>query len=286
MIDTSFLQSLKKFSLIMEKHVTSNLIGQRKSPMTGRGLIYKDHGIYSFGDDFRAIDWKVYARTDKLHIKRFEEERNLTVHIIIDYSASMGFGTPVRKSDYASMIGIGFAYMALGNNEKFVLSTFADSLELFRARRGRNHIAVMVDYLNTKKAKGQSKLEDSLLHYSRNIDSRSMVIIISDFLYPCKEIESIVIRFKDHKLKLIQVLDKSEYDLDLEGDVKLTDPETNEKLQTFISPALKKQYKSQLLRHVSQIQHLCNQAKAEFHTISTSVPIFDAFVRIMNNNSR
>ena len=107
-IDTSFLGQLDKFSLVVNKRVTSNYIGPRKSMALGRGLIFKEHRIYAPGDDIRSIDWRVYARTDDLYVKTYEEERNLTVHIIVDYSASMGFGKAVSKFDYASMLGVGF----------------------------------------------------------------------------------------------------------------------------------------------------------------------------------
>src|SRR3989338_4048340 len=108
MITTSFLDQLTRFNLVVNKRVTSNLIGSKKSVAAGRGLTFKDYRIYAPGDDIRLIDWKVFARTDNLYIKVHEEERNLTVHILIDKSASMDFGKPVSKFDYASMIGVGF----------------------------------------------------------------------------------------------------------------------------------------------------------------------------------
>ena len=109
MINTQFLDELKRFNLVINKRVTSNLAGPRKSIAAGRGLTFKDYRIYAPGDDIRLIDWKVYARTDNLYMKVHEEERNLVVHVILDKSASMDFGRPVSKFDYASMIGVGMA---------------------------------------------------------------------------------------------------------------------------------------------------------------------------------
>ncbi|MCH8331717.1 MAG: DUF58 domain-containing protein, partial [Bacteroidetes bacterium] len=82
MIDTKFLDQLARFNLVIHKRVTSKYTGPRRAMATGRGVVFSGHRIYSPGDDFRSIDWKVYARTDDLHIKMYEEERNLTVHII------------------------------------------------------------------------------------------------------------------------------------------------------------------------------------------------------------
>ena len=119
MIETGFLRELDRFSLIIRKRVTSKYTGPRKSVAMGRGMIFKDHRLYAPGDDFRSIDWRVYARTDNLYIKNYEEERNLVVHIILDCSNSMNFGKNITKFEYASMIGIGFAYLAMKENEKF-----------------------------------------------------------------------------------------------------------------------------------------------------------------------
>src|SRR3989344_1574166 len=136
MITTSFLDQLTRFNLVVNKRVTSNLVGSKKSLAGGHGMTFKDYRIYAQGDDIRMIDWKVYARTDNHFIKVKEEEKNLTVHILIDKSASMDFGKPVSKFDYASMIGVGFGYLAMRDNEKFQYSTFSDSLEVFQPRRG------------------------------------------------------------------------------------------------------------------------------------------------------
>jgi len=163
MINTDFLDQLNRFHLAVKKRVTSNYTGPRKSIATGRGLTFKEHRIYSPGDDIRLIDWKVFARTDDLYIKTFEEERNLTAHIIMDSSASMGFGKPISKFDYAAMIGVGFAYLAMRDNEKFQFSTFAEGLDTFQPRRGMSQLASMVFHLNNTRTKGYSKLLNAMI---------------------------------------------------------------------------------------------------------------------------
>ncbi len=281
MIDTQFLHQLDKFSLIINKRITSNYIGERFSKATGRGLIFKDHVIYSPGEDFRSVDWRVFARTDRLFAKRYEEERNLTVHVILDFSASMGFGTQMTKADYASMIGVGFAYLALKNNERFVLSTFSDVLETFKAKKGRAQLAAMVEYLNEKKPRGLSKLEQSLGGYKKLINSRSYVVIVSDFLYPIDDIRKALHYFKNHRVVLIQVLDKVEKNLDLEGDFKLKDLETNEVLRTFINPFARKQYAGMLQEHVDKIQQVCTEVGAKFYSSHTGQSVFDVFFDVL-----
>ncbi len=282
MIDSSFLKLLDRLSLILNKKVTSNYTGERESKHTGHGMVFKDYIIYSPGDDFRSIDWKVLARTDKLFSRRYEEERNLTVHIIIDTSASMNFGSgKVKKFDYASEIGIGFSYMALKNNERFVISTFSDSLDVFKPRKGREQLVHIMDFLNKKGAKGVSNFEASLTKYKKLINSKSLVVIVSDFLYPSAEIAAVLHKLRRHDVRLIQVLDPVEAELNLDGDYKLKDNETNEVMRTFISPALRKQYLTQMADHQANIKKTCDEIGARFYPFSTSTPIFDAFAYVL-----
>jgi uncharacterized protein (DUF58 family) len=281
MIDLEFLQHLKRLSLLLNKKVTSNYVGERASPAAGRGLVLKDHIPYTWGDDFRSIDWRIFARTDKLFVKRYEEERNLTLHIIQDMSASMDYGDGKKKSDYASMIGIGFAFMALRNNERFVLSTFSEKLEIFKPKKGAKQLASITQYLNHKRPKGMTKFSESLEKYKKHIDSRSLIIIISDFLYEPEDLRKGLARYKDNMIKLIQVLDRTEMDLNFEGDFMLEDLETHDKMKTYISPLLKKKYSDQLSDHIANVKRVAAEVKAEFYTVSTGTPIFDTMFRLL-----
>lgn len=281
MIDTAFLDQLTKFNLVVKKRVTSNLSGPRHSIAAGHGLTFKDYRIYAPGDDIRLIDWKVYARTDNLYLKVHEEERNLTVHIIIDASASMGFGRPVSKFDYASMIGVGFAYLALRDNERFQFSTFSDALEIFQPRRGMGHLAAMVQHLNAIKPKGYSKLLDTVRHYKKVIGSRSMLVLASDFLVNIDEIREALYLLGDHEIKIIQVLDRVEKELKIEGDMKLIDSETKGMFRTFISPRLRMEYKQKLDEHCAKIEEACNKLNISYNLALTDTPIFDTFYRIL-----
>ena len=281
MIDTSFLDQLKRFNLVINKRVTSNLTGPRKSKAAGRGLTFKDYRIYAPGDDIRLIDWRVFARTDNYYIKVHEEERNLTVHLIVDKSASMEFGKPISKFDYASMIIVGFAYLALKDNEKFQFSTFADTLEIFQPKRGMSHLAAMVQHLNSIKPKGYSKLLDTIRQYKKVIGTKSMLVIASDFLVNIEEIREAFYLLGDHEIKIIQVLDRVEKELKFEGDMKLIDSETKGMLRTFISPRMRMEYQQQLDNHCAKIEEVCNKLSIDYNLAITDTPIFDTFYKIL-----
>ena len=223
----------------------------------------------------------MFARTENFYIKRYEEERNLTVHIIVDGSASMNFGKEVKKFEYAAMVGVGFAYMALKNNERFVFSTFSDKLEPLKPKKGAKQLMEILNHLNAHRITGKSNIKDALIAYKKFINSRSLVVIISDLLIDSKELNDVLPQFKKHELHVIQVLDPIEKELDMTGDLVLHDAETNILLRTFISRRLREKYKGRLLEHTTEIRNVCNRLGAHFVSVTTDTPIFDVFAKIM-----
>ncbi|MBS3175109.1 DUF58 domain-containing protein [Candidatus Woesearchaeota archaeon] len=281
-ISTDFLRQLEKFNLVIRKKVASSFVGERRADVTGSGLIFRDYSNYSYGDDFKNIDWRAYAKSEKLYVKRYEEDRNLTIHILLDLSGSMDFGNKIKKSDFAAMIALGFSYIAMKNNEKFVLSTFDDKLEFFRPQKGAHQLASILRYLNSKQAKGISSFEKSLVSYRSLINSKAMVIIISDFFYDTNEIKNILHRYKGNKIKLIQVLDSMEKKMDIEGDYNLIDLETDGRMHTFVDSFLKKQYFNKLEMHNASIIDACGSVKADFFSVSSDEGIFDVFYKVLS----
>jgi uncharacterized protein (DUF58 family) len=281
MIDSSFLQQLDRFNLIINKRVTSSYLGERKSVAAGQGVMFKDYRIYAPGDDIRTIDWKVFARTDDLYVKTFEEERNLSIHIMVDSSASMNFGKSITKFDYAAMVGVGFAYLALKNNEKFQFSTFAEELEFFQAKRGMSQLLAMIDHLNTRKPQGQSQLGEILKKYKKSIGSKALVFLISDFLMPVDEIKEALYVIANHNVNIIHILDPEERELHMEGDIKLKDMETGEKMDLHMSRRLETQYQDMLEHHMAAIKDVGTSLGMKYFPFITNVTLFDTFYQIL-----
>ena len=281
MIDITYLNQLKKFSLLVRKRVTSNYAGPRRSIAGGAGIVFKDYRIYAPGDDFRAIDWKVYARTDNFIVKTYEEERNLEVHVIVDKSKSMDFGGKVTKKDFASMLGVGFAYLAIKDNLKFKFTSFSDKLESFQAKKGMQQLASMVDYLNKLKSEGPSELSAMMTQYKKFLGQRCLIVLISDFLIDPEEIKSALVLLSKHEVRVIQVLDKAEKEIAVEGDYILHDSETGENMKLFISNRLRTQYQDLLDKHAAHMRDICYKLNMNFHQITTDKPLFDAFYEIL-----
>ncbi|NTV23564.1 MAG: DUF58 domain-containing protein [Nanoarchaeota archaeon] len=282
MIDLDFLSQLKRFHIIINKRVTSSFTGTRRSSSLGRGLVVNDFRPYVPGDDYRAIDWKIYARTDEFFVKRFEEDKNLTVHVLVDSSKSMDYGTGQRtKFEYASMISLGLSYLSARNNERFFLSFLSDKAETLRAQRSSNEVLTFLNHINKVKCKGVIDFEEHIRKYKSNITSKSLVVIISDFLFDPVHLRNTLYMFKNHDLKVIQVLDKSETNFMVYGSVQLEDSETGQKLETYITERKRQEYREKMYKHILKVEQETAIAGGKFFLFSTEHPIFDAFYKIV-----
>lgn len=279
MIDDSFLGSLDRLSLIVNKRVTSKYTGERKSVYSGSGTQFKDHRLYALGDNFKSIDWRVFARTDDLYIKIFEEERNLDVHIILDATKSMDYK---EKFDYAGKIALGLAFLATKNNEKIHFATFSDKLEIYRGDKGKRPVLSMIDHINKLKPEKKMSLKEVLRRYKSMLHSRSYVAIVSDYLYPKQEIEDALrILGTNHTVKNIQIMHEDEKKMTLEGDYKFMDIENDLDLRTYISPKSKEQYLKRLEKHTQDIKEFCQNHRMSFTALTTNTTVFEAVASVI-----
>ncbi len=279
MIDTSFFKELDRFSFMVRKRVSTAYSGSRRSILKGRGMEPVSYREYTKGDDFKIIDWKVYGRTEKLYVKEFEEEKSLTTHILLDTSKSMDFR---NKFEYAAMLALGFAYLVTKDNEKFGVSTFAEEIKIIKPKRGRRYLSQTIDLLNSAELSGKTRFDYCMEKYASTIKSRSLVIVISDFMADTNAIRNAIFRLGDNELVLIQVLDPVEKNLDLGGEARLIDLETDRKLDIYTSPRLRAEYQKRLSDHITMIKEPSLQVGADFHTVTTDMPVFEAIFQVIN----
>ncbi|MCZ7402638.1 MAG: DUF58 domain-containing protein [Candidatus Methanoperedens sp.] len=279
MIDTSFFKELDRFSFMVRKRVSTAYSGSRRSILKGRGMEPVSYREYTQGDDFKIIDWKVYGRTEKFYVKEFEEEKSLTTHILLDTSKSMDFR---NKFNYAAMMALGFAYLVTKDNEKFSVAAFGEEINITKPKRGRKYLSQIIDLLNSTELTGQTRFDYCMEKYASVIKSRSLVIIISDFMADTEGIKNSIFRLGDNELLLVQVLDPIEKNLDLGGEAKLIDLETDAKMDIYTSPRLRAEYQKKLNDHNAKIKETCNAVGADFHTVTTDKPVFDSIFEVVN----
>jgi len=282
MIDTSFFKELDRFSFMVRKRVSTAYSGSRRSILKGRGMEPVSYREYTQGDDFKIIDWKVYGRTEKLYVKEFEEEKSLTTHILLDTSKSMDFR---NKFSYAAMLALGFAYLVTKDNEKFSIAAFSEEINITKPKRGRKYLSQTIDLLNSTELIGQTRFDYCMEKYASVIKSRSLVIIISDFMADPDGIKNSIFRLGDNELLLVQVLDPIEKNLDLGGEAKLIDLETDAKMDIYTSPRLRAEYQKKLNDHNAKIKETCIAVGADFYTATTDKPVFDAIFEVVNRRA-
>ncbi|MHC1571121.1 MAG: DUF58 domain-containing protein [Methermicoccaceae archaeon] len=282
MIDLEFFEQLDRFTLMVRKRVSSAYIGARRSVKYGRGAEPVGYREYNRGDDIRLIDWKVYARTERLFVREHEEERNITAHILLDVSRSMGYGEPT-KLEYGLMVGAGVAYLMCKQNERFAFSTFSDGIIMRPARRGVGYLLSTISEIETLKANGITAFQEAVERFSTSLRTRSLVVLISDMLVDVEEIKNAIYRLGHHELIVVMVLSPEDELLGLAGGVKFMDSETDEVVETYVSPSFLKRYEQGLKEHKLSIEKTASEVGADFFSFRTDMPVFDALFEIVSS---
>lgn len=232
MIPTEILRKVRRIQIITSAMVNDLFAGQYHSAFKGRGMEFEEVREYQPGDDVRTIDWNVTARTGRPFVKHYREERELTVMLVVDVSASQGFGTRGQlKRDLVAELGATLAFSAIRNNDKVGLILLTDRVERFvPARKGTRHVLRVVRELLYHQPTGQgTDVGGALEHLSHVLRRRAVVFVVSDFQCPDFTGPLRVVRHR-HDLIPVLVCDEREMQLPALGYVELYDPETGEQL--------------------------------------------------------
>jgi uncharacterized protein (DUF58 family) len=226
---SELLKKVRKIE-IKTKGLSSQIFsGEYHSAFKGRGMAFSEVREYTPGDDVRTIDWNVTARFSTPFVKVFEEERELTVVMVVDVSASGFFGTNKQfKQDLITELCAVIAFSATQNNDKVGIIFFSDKIEKFiPPKKGKSHILRIIrELLEFKPEHSQTNIEVALKYLTSVIKKRSIVFLISDFLTEPNYKDALKISNKKHDLVALRILDKTETELPEVGLMKLKDNET------------------------------------------------------------
>ena len=223
------LKKVRKIE-IKTRRLSENLFGgEYQSTFKGRGMTFSEVRKYEFGDDIRSIDWNVTARYNEPFIKIFEEERELTMMLVVDISASEFFGTSTKfKRELITEISATLSFSALQNNDKVGVILFSDQIELFiPPKKGKSHILRIIrELIEFKPNSKRTSISTALSFLMRVIKKKSIVFILSDFIDSDYE-NSIQLVSKKHDLTGIRIYDKIESNIPNLGIVPFRDNETS-----------------------------------------------------------
>jgi uncharacterized protein (DUF58 family) len=225
------LKKVKKIE-IKTKRLSNHLFsGEYHTSFKGKGMTFSEVRQYSYGDDVRAIDWNVTARTNEPHIKVFEEERELTMILMVDISGSQKFGTNNQlKSEIVTEIAATLAFSATQNNDKIGLLLFSDAIELYiPPKKGKSHVLRIIrELIEFHPKSNQTNLQQALEFLSATQKKKAIVFLISDFIVNDDYEKTLKMMAKKHDLTAIRVYDEKEESLPNIGLIMMQDLETNE----------------------------------------------------------
>ena len=256
---------LDGLDIMSRKILQGKLQGERRSKRRGQSVEFADHRPYVAGDDLRFVDWNIYGRLDQLFIKLFLEEQDLSVHIVVDVSASSSLGKPAKEifmRKFAAALG----YVSLVNNNRVTISTFADGIKgQLGNMRGRNYLPQMAELLLNAECEGQTDFDKACRQLAAGRIGTGIVIVLSDFLFKAG-FESGLKRLigRHYDLYAIQVLSPQEMEPELSGDLKLVDIEDADTAEITISGALLKYYKRNLSAYCNELKDFCNRRGAVY----------------------
>jgi len=284
MIEPAFLDELARYDASLQRRVETVQQGHQRSTDVGEGLTFSDHRNYAPGDDTRLIDWRVYARTEELYIKQFEAERNLTVHVLVDASASMDFGgdraevgTP-HKFEYAAKLGLGFASLAAAEHNDFRVSLLSETFDrLDRGRTSQGEVLRLVDVFNETEPAAETYFQRACEDYAATIDSKSLVLVVSDFLEDPETIEAGLGALQRNDLVLAHVIAPDELDPPARGDTIFRDPERETKLRTYFGSHVERTYRDRFQEHRDEIEAIADRLAARYVAVDTGADFFDTF---------
>lgn len=272
--DEKFLQRLEYLYLVSQKMANRRLRANRDSEIAGSGLEFADHREYTPGDDFRNIDWKLYARTEKLFLKLFEEEQDLYIYFLIDCSRSMQLGDP-SKWWYAKRVTAALSYIGLSNLDRVGIVPFSSQpMDRFAPTRGRNQIFRVFEFLQNMAPGEETGLESSLRTFVKQTSRKGMAVVLSDFFDPEGYREALdQLRYHKFDPVVIQVFDRRELDPSVTGDIELVDAETGETESLTVTPKLKRQYRERFHQFSDELEAYCKRHQI----LSFRTPVQEAF---------
>jgi uncharacterized protein (DUF58 family) len=278
-----FMHQLDRLDLLSRKILSGRLQGERRSKRKGQSVEFADYRNYVVGDDLRFVDWNLYARLDKLFLRLFMEEEDLSVSIIVDVSSSMDYGDP-NKLLYAKRLAAALAYIGLVHYNRVGLYTFTNQItDQLPAMRGRRPVPQMLQFLDRQTASpGQpGNLADVCKRFALLHQRSGVVILLSDFLDKGNLPDAFrYLAGPRHDVYAIQLLAPQEVDPrkgNVLGDLRLRDLEDGDIAEISVTPALLKRYQANLQAYCQFVREQALRRGIAYMISETNVP-FESLV--------
>jgi uncharacterized protein (DUF58 family) len=278
LLEPAFMSRLDQLDVISRKLLAGKLKGERRSKRRGQSVEFADYRNYVVGDDLRFIDWNIYARLDRLFLKLFLEEEDLSLYVLIDTSKSCDYGQP-QKALYLKQVAAALGYIGLVNYNRVTLCAFNNGIASETgAMRGRRRVAQMLDFVSMLAPAGPSHLAESCRRFALAHRQKGVCVILSDFFDKGGYENGLrYVAGGRYDLFAVQVLSPQEIDPELQGDLKLKDMEDDDLAEVSITQPLMKKYKTNLNAYCLALKDYITRRGGTYLFTSTAVP-FDTLV--------
>ena len=280
---------LNSISMKAKLVVEGYIIGQHRSPYHGFSVEFSEHRSYEPGDEVKHIDWKLYGKTNRLYVKRYEEETNLRAHLILDTSKSMSYtSNKVSKLDYGSYLLAALSYLMISQQDAAGVVLFDEKIRSFIPPKSTpSHLNTLLNVLDAPKPGNDTKIESVLHQMAERINKRGLVIIISDLLDEPKNVFKGLKHFRHRKQEVIvfHILDRNELEFEFENRTKFVDMESGEEITT--DPwHIKNDYKNLILDVQKYYRRNCRLNKIDYVPLYTDDSLDKGLSEYFNKRQR
>jgi uncharacterized protein (DUF58 family) len=289
-LDPLVVSKLSGLDLRARLVVEGFIAGLHRSPYKGFSVEFAEHRQYMPGDPIRNIDWKVYARRDRLYVKEFEEETNLRAYILVDASASMGYASAgsVSKLQYACSLAAALSYLMLRQQDSVGLVTFTSKIKSYIPPRSvKGHLNIVLTELEHLRPGDTTNVSRSLELLARRIRRRGLIILLSDLMDDQAAVLSAVkhFRHRKHEVIVFHLLDESEKLFPFDEEFAFIDMETDEEIVAN-SRQIGARYRKIIDNWITEYRTQCHEHLVEYELLSTSTPFDVALTRFLEKRAR
>ena len=273
MIDPVSLMRIKSMELRAKVIVEGFWKGIHRSPYHGFSVEFTEYRQYTLGDDPRYIDWRLYARSDRYYIKKFEDETNLRCHLLIDHSRSMGYGSGTyTKAQYAGTLAATLAYFLFTQGDAVGLATFDDQIRQYMPPRNRpGYLRRLMLAMEADPQGRTTDLGPPLQRIAQMLNKRGLIVLVSDLLTSIDRLDADLgyLCAGGHDVVLFHVMDAAELDFDFDAPALFLDVETQRNM--YVDPAdARTSYKAMLDKHLAKAEAVCRNLGIDYHLFLTN----------------